>query len=80
VAFHRLCPLFASASDDATVQIFHGRVYQDLMTNPLVVPVKILSIHKRHHASGVMDVCFHPNQPWIFTAGGDGNAYLCVDV
>lgn len=37
-AFHRSYPLFASASDDATVHIFHGMVYSDLMTNPLIVP------------------------------------------
>ena len=28
VAYHRSYPLFASASDDATVHIFHGMVYQ----------------------------------------------------
>ena len=28
VAFHRTYPLFASASDDATVHVFHGMVYQ----------------------------------------------------
>ena len=37
-AFHRSYPLFASSSDDATVHIFHGMVYSDLMTNPLIVP------------------------------------------
>ena len=37
-AFHRSYPLFASSSDDATCHIFHGRVYADLMTNPLIVP------------------------------------------
>jgi hypothetical protein len=26
--------------------VFHGRVYADLMTNPLIVPVKILKGHK----------------------------------
>ena len=28
VAFHKKYPLFASASDDASVHIFHGMVYQ----------------------------------------------------
>ena len=80
VAFHRSFPLFASASDDATVQVFHGRVYQDLMMNPLVVPVKLLQAHSVHGKSGVLDVCFHPHQPWVFTAGGDGRVCLFVDV
>ena len=28
VAFHRSYPLFASASDDGSVHVFHGMVYQ----------------------------------------------------
>jgi WD40 repeat protein len=80
VAFHRTYPLFASGSDDATVQVFHGMVYQDLMTNPLVVPVRILTGHKVQNHSGVLDVCFHPHQPWLFTAGGDSQVCLHVDV
>jgi ribosome biogenesis protein ERB1 len=80
VMFHRSYPLFASSSDDASVQVFHGMVYQDLMTNPLVVPVKILKGHTVHNHSGVLDVCFHPHQPWVFTAGGDGKVCLFVDV
>lgn len=46
-AFHRSYPLFASASDDATVHIFHGMVYSDLMTNPLIVP----GVQKRGRAA-----------------------------
>ncbi|DBA78870.1 hypothetical protein WJX77_008759 [Trebouxia sp. C0004] len=72
VAFHKKYPLFASASDDASVHIFHGMVYQDLMTNPLIVPVKILRGHEMNQFEGVFDCAFHPTQPWIFTAGADG--------
>jgi ribosome biogenesis protein ERB1 len=46
VAFHKRYPLFASASDDGTVNLFHGMVYNDLMQNPLLVPVKSLQAHK----------------------------------
>ncbi|KAF8761538.1 Ribosome biogenesis protein YTM1 [Rhizoctonia solani] len=28
--------------DDGTVQVFHARVYNDLMTDPLIVPLKVL--------------------------------------
>ncbi|KAG9301386.1 hypothetical protein G9A89_018058 [Geosiphon pyriformis] len=42
VAFHKILPLFASCSDDGTIQIFHGMVYNDLLQNPLIVPVRIL--------------------------------------
>lgn len=72
VAFHKKYPLFASSSDDASVHIFHGMVYQDLMTNPLIVPVKILRGHEMNQFEGVYDCAFHPTQPWIFTAGADG--------
>eukprot|EP00891_Asterochloris_glomerata_P004761 jgi/Astpho2/4761/fgenesh1_pm.00067_%23_71_t len=77
VAFHRSYPLFASASDDGTIQVFHGMVYQDLMTNPLIVPVKILHGHEAvHKMEGVFDCTFHPTQPWVFSAGADSTICL----
>lgn len=76
VAFHRSYPLFASASDDGAVHVFHGTVYADLLTNPLIVPVKILRGHTVTDYSGVMDVAFHPTQPWVFTAGADSTICL----
>ncbi|GBF97452.1 hypothetical protein Rsub_10375 [Raphidocelis subcapitata] len=75
-AFHATYPLFASAADDGTVHVFHGRVYADLLTNPLIVPVKVLRGHRVVDHTGVMDVAFHPSQPWVFTAGADGEALL----
>lgn len=76
VAFHPSYPLFASASDDGTVQVFHGMVFSDLMTNALIVPVKILRGHDIVDFAGVLDCAFHPAQPWIFTAGAD--AAICL--
>ncbi|GMH44701.1 hypothetical protein BSKO_12653 [Bryopsis sp. KO-2023] len=76
VAYHRSYPLFASASDDGTVQIFHGMVYNDLLTNAFIVPLKILKGHTITNFSGVLDCAFHPTQPWIFTAGADGTICL----
>jgi len=46
VAYHNSYPLFVTASDDGTAQVFHGMVYADLMQNPLLVPLKILRNHK----------------------------------
>ncbi len=43
-------------------------MYADLLQNPLIVPVKVLQAHAR----GVLDVAFHPTQPWVVTAGADG--------
>lgn len=77
--FHRLHPLFASSSDDGTVHVFHGTVYSDLMRSPLIVPLKILRGHKVVSGLGVLAIAFHPQQPWIFSAGADGTVRLFQD-
>ena len=49
VAFHHRSqqyPLFATCSDDGTINVFHGMIYNDLLTSPLIVPVKVLEAHK----------------------------------
>ena len=79
MAFHPRHPLFASASDDGSCHVFHGMVYSDLMKNPLVVPVKILRSHRVEGFEGVQCCTFHPAQPWVFTAGADGEAMLFCD-
>jgi len=69
-------PLFADASDDGTVQIFHGEVVGDLMSNARIVPLKVLKGHKTAGELGVMDIDWHPSQPWLVSAGGDGTCRL----
>ncbi|CAK9438503.1 uncharacterized protein LODBEIA_P27270 [Lodderomyces beijingensis] len=69
-------PLFASASDDGVIHVFHGTVYDDLMTNPLLVPLKKLSGHKVVNQIGVLDIVWHPKEAWLFSAGADGTARL----
>ncbi|KAM9737364.1 ribosome biogenesis protein bop1 [Menidia menidia] len=76
VAYHRAYPLFASASDDGSVIVCHGTVYNDLLQNPLIVPVKVLRGHVITHDLGVLDVKFHPTQPWIFSSGADATIRL----
>ncbi|XP_065520988.1 ribosome biogenesis protein BOP1 isoform X1 [Lathamus discolor] len=76
VAFHKRYPLFASASDDGTVIVCHGMVYNDLLQNPLLVPVKVLKGHALTLDLGVLDVLFHPTQPWVFSSGADGTVRL----
>ncbi|KAJ3181114.1 Ribosome biogenesis protein 1 [Gaertneriomyces sp. JEL0708] len=71
VSYHRRYPLFASCSDDGSVNIFHGMVYNDLMQNPLIVPVKTLRAHDVINNLGVLHCEFHPTQPWIFSCGAD---------
>ncbi|KAK0135160.1 Ribosome biogenesis protein bop1 [Merluccius polli] len=76
VAYHPGYPLFASASDDGTVIVCHGTVYNDLLQNPLIVPVKVLRGHTLTHDLGVLDVTFHPTQPWLFSCGADATIRL----
>ncbi|XP_039702014.1 ribosome biogenesis protein BOP1 [Pteropus medius] len=76
VAFHPRYPLFASGSDDGSVIVCHGMVYNDLLQNPLLVPVKVLRGHTLTHDLGVLDVAFHPTQPWVFSSGADGTVRL----
>jgi len=76
VAFHERYPLFASASDDGTAHVFHGRVYDDLNSNALIVPLKVLRGHEVRAHAGVAAIAWHPQQPWLVTAGADGVARL----
>ncbi|XP_025727115.1 ribosome biogenesis protein BOP1 isoform X1 [Callorhinus ursinus] len=76
VAFHTRYPLFASGSDDGSIIVCHGMVYNDLLQNPLLVPVKVLRGHVLTRDLGVLDVAFHPTQPWVFSSGADGTVRL----
>jgi len=80
VTFSQKYPLFASSSDDGSVNIFYGMVFNDLLQNALIVPVKILKAHQPNKATGLgaMDCKFHPTQPWIFTCGSEGTIKLWV--
>ena len=76
VKYSRNFPLFADASDDGTIQLFHGRVHNDLMTDPTLVPLKQLKGHKVVNNLGVMDIDWHPTHPWLVSAGADGTCRL----
>lgn len=69
-------PLFADASDDGSLQIFHGKVVSDLMENATIVPLKILKGHTVKRELGVLDLDWHPREPWCVSAGADGTCRL----
>ncbi|KAL5508331.1 ERB1 [Sanghuangporus vaninii] len=73
LSFHPTYPLFASSSDDGTVQVFHARVYSDMMTDPLIVPLKILRGHEVKNGLGVLQIRWCPGQPWLVSAAADGS-------
>ena len=77
VKFHQGgLPLFADASDDGSLQVFHGKVVGDLMENATIVPLKVLKGHQVRKDLGVMDVDWHPREPWLLSAGADGTCRL----
>lgn len=76
VKYHKGLPLFADASDDGTLQIFHGKVVSDLMESATIVPVKMLRGHTIVNKLGVLDVDWHPRHPWCLSAGADGTCRL----
>lgn len=69
-------PLFADASDDGSLQIFHGKVHADMMENASIVPLKVLQGHQVTNGLGVLDLDWHPYEPWIVSAGADGTCRL----
>ena len=76
VSYHNKFPLFATSSDDGAAHVFHATVYDDLLKNPLIVPVKILHAHKMVDQLGALDCQWHPLQPWLFTCGADSKINL----
>ncbi|UZJ52606.1 hypothetical protein CBS101457_001926 [Exobasidium rhododendri] len=76
VEFHDNYPLFMSVSDDGNAHVLHSTIYNDLVTNPLIVPLKVLRGHAVKEGLGVIDATWHPFLPWLVTAGADGDARL----
>ena len=77
VKFHQgRYPLFADASDDGSIQIFHGKVVDDAMENASIVPLKVLKGHAIRKELGVLDLDWHPSEAWCVSAGADGTCRL----
>ncbi|DAA76307.1 TPA_exp: Ribosome biogenesis protein [Trichophyton benhamiae CBS 112371] len=76
VKYHPRYPLFIDSSDDGLLQIFHGSVTGDLMSNANIVPLKVLRGHKVVGDLGVLDVDWHPREAWCVSAGADGTCRL----
>lgn len=72
VSFSPVYPLFLSASDDGSIHIFHSTVYSDLLTNPLIVPLKVLKGHAIKDGLGVLEAKWHPREPWVVSVAADG--------
>lgn len=79
VAFHPRLPLFATSSDENRTYVFHATVSDDLLTDPLIVPLRVLHGHGVREGFGILDLAFHPSLPWLYTAGADGTIVLHTD-
>lgn len=71
VTFHTRYPLFASGGDDRYIVVSHAMVYNDLLQNPLLVPLKQLPSPDR-----IWCVRFHPTRPWLLAAASDNTLRL----
>jgi len=83
VVYHNNYPLMSSSSRNGKILIYHSTVYDDLIQDPLIVPLKVL----KQSDSGklyyinylvVNSVVFHPKHPWVFSSGEDGLIRLWV--
>lgn len=72
VSFHPSHPLFVDASDDGTLQVFHGKVVGDSLENATIVPLKVLRGHHVKKELGVLSVAWHPKEAWVVSGGSDG--------
>jgi ribosome biogenesis protein ERB1 len=58
------------------LQIFHGNVTGDMLSNATIVPLKVLKGHKITGELGVLDIDWHPREAWCVSAGADGTCRL----
>uniref|UniRef100_A0A8C3XBY3 BOP1 ribosomal biogenesis factor n=1 Tax=Cyanoderma ruficeps TaxID=181631 RepID=A0A8C3XBY3_9PASS len=77
VSFHRQFPLSQFSCAVFPVFLAHYPYFPvDLLQNALLVPLKVLKGHVPTLDLGVLDVAFHPHQPWLFSSGADGTLRL----
>jgi ribosome biogenesis protein ERB1 len=74
VAYHNNYPLFSSCSRNGKLLIYHATLSEDLLQDPVIVPLKVLANNKSKSFILILVMtysCFHPKHPWIFSSGED---------
>lgn len=71
IGYHQDFPLFFSCSRNGKLLVYYGKVTEEELTDPLIVPLKILRASNTKNVNYTCS-CFHPKQPWIFSGGEDG--------
>ena len=71
IEFHYKLPLFLSCSRNGKILVYHCKVTEDELTDPLIVPLRELNV-KNSNKKNFTCACFHTKLPWIFSGGEDG--------
>ena len=77
VEFNNNFPLFLSCSRNGKLVVYYGKVNDEELVDPLIVPLKVLKVNNNSENNKDNNnlftcACFHPNQIWIFSGGEDG--------
>lgn len=77
VEFNNNFPLFLSCSRNGKLVVYYGKVNEEELIDPLIVPLKVLKINSNEKDENNNNklftcACFHPKQIWIFSGGEDG--------
>ena len=77
VEFNNNFPLFLSCSRNGKLVVYYGKVNEEELVDPLIVPLKVLKIgnndkNEKNKNKLFTCACFHPKQIWIFSGGEDG--------
>jgi ribosome biogenesis protein ERB1 len=77
VEFNNNFPLFLSCSRNGKLVVYYGKVNDEELVDPLIVPLKVLKVNNNSENNKGNNnmftcACFHPNQIWIFSGGEDG--------
>nr|CAH8822062.1 unnamed protein product [Trichobilharzia regenti] len=73
LAVHLRRPLVSVALSDGTLLIIHGKVVDDLLSKPIVIPVQLIRTGQPSSQSNVFATTFHTRQPHAYSGGEDGS-------
>ena len=76
IDFNNNYPLFLSCSRNGKLLVYYGKVNDEELIDPLIVPLKVLKTNNANGKNLFTCACFHPKQIWIFSGGEDGKIRL----
>ena len=77
VDFNNNFPLFLSCSRNGKLLVYHGKVNDEELIDPVIVPLKLMKVNNNKNGNNIFTCAkFHPKQIWIFTGSEDGKIRL----